>query len=310
MMRDTPKVSIVCAFLNGAAFIAETVESVLAQTVQDFELILVDDGSTDPSREMAKAWAAERPGQVRYLEHPGHQNRGLSASRNLGIAAATGHYVAFVDADDVWTPTKLAEQLAILEAHPEAAMVCGVVCYWNSWRGGEDRIVPSGCNIDQVTLPPDALLQLYPLGKAAAPCPSDLLVKRSVVDMLGGFESHFEGPLQLYEDQGFLAKLYLQAPVIFSSTQTLYYRQHPHSIVAEVTRSGKYRQVRGYFLAWLDQYVTGREQTPEVVRRALRRALRPYRHPRIYGLIDLPRRTARSLRDRLRSTRQQASATR
>ncbi len=309
-MGDAPKVSVVCAFLNGAAFIAETVQSVLAQTVQDFELILVDDGSTDSSREMAKAWAAERPGQVRYLEHPGHENRGLSASRNLGIASATGQYLAFVDADDVWTPTKLAEQLAILEAYPEAAMVCGVVCYWNSWMGGEDRIVPSGCNIDQVTLPPDALLQLYPLGKAAAPCPSDLLVKRAVVDSLGGFESHFEGPLQLYEDQGFLAKLYLQAPVIFSSTLTLYYRQHPHSIVAEVTRSGKYRPVRGYFLTWLESYVAGRPQTPYTVRRALTRALRPYRYPQVYSLLDLPRRTARGLRDRLRLAGQKDSAAR
>lgn len=296
MMADGPKVSIVCAFLNGAAFIAETVRSVFDQTVQDFELILVDDGSTDASRDMAKGWAAERPGQVRYLEHPGHENRGLSASRNLGIAAATGLYMAFVDADDVWTPTKLAEQLALLEAHPDAAMVCGKVCYWNSWRGGEDVIVPSGCNLDRVTYPPEASLKLYPLGKAAAPCPSDLLVKRSVVNALGGFEAHFEGPLQLYEDQGFLAKLYLHAPVIFSSTLWLYYRQHSHSIVAEVTRSGKYRQVRGYFLAWLEGYVADRPQTPEAMRRALTRALRPYRHPRLYGLIDLPRRIARGVR--------------
>ena len=83
-----PLVSVVTIFLNGEPFIGEAIESVLAQTFRDFELLLVDDGSTDGSTALARARAEREPGRVLYLEHEGHANRGMSASRNLGIEHA------------------------------------------------------------------------------------------------------------------------------------------------------------------------------------------------------------------------------
>ena len=67
---------------------------------------MVDNGSTDRSTDIALQYAAHYPGRVRYLEHAGHQNRGMSASRNLGIKNAAGAYIALLDADDVWLPQK------------------------------------------------------------------------------------------------------------------------------------------------------------------------------------------------------------
>src|SRR5215218_6539451 len=95
----TSLVSIVTNFLDAERFIQETIKSVFAQTYENWELLLVDDGSTDGSTQIALQYSKQYPEKVRYLEHPGHQNRGASASRNLGMVHARGEYIAFLDAD-------------------------------------------------------------------------------------------------------------------------------------------------------------------------------------------------------------------
>ena len=286
-----PRVSVITIFYNAADFLGEAIASVLAQEIQDFELLLVDDGSTDASSAIAQGCATREPDRVRYLYHPGHANRGMSASRNLGIREARGEFVAFIDADDRWRPSKLSEQLAIFDRHPQVDACCGAVNYWRSWAGGSDEIVLTGHVQNHPIAPPEAMLALYPLGRAAAPCPSDLMVRRSTALALGGFEESFLGPLQMYEDQAFLAKLYLEGVVYFDARCWLDYRRHDASCVAAVTRAGGYDEVRHHFLEWLETYLAERPrlQHPAVMR-ALDSALFPYRHP-----VGKPLRTARKL---------------
>ena len=294
MAHRAPAVSVVVIFLDEERFLEEAVESVLGQTFDDWELLLVDDGSTDASTETARRYAEGGAGRVRYLEHPGHENRGMSATRNLGVAHARGRYVAFLDADDVWEPNKLAEQVAILDAHPEVGMVCGASLYWRSWTGApgdEDVAVAVGGPPDRATPPPGLSLALYPLGDGAAPCPSSLVVRRDVLARVGGFEEHFRGANQLYEDQGFLAKVYLAAPVYVASACWDRYRQHPDSCVAEVTRAGRYHEVRRYFLEWFEGYLAARPSDP-AVDAALRRALAPYRRSAVARVLEDARRRA------------------
>jgi glycosyltransferase involved in cell wall biosynthesis len=293
MLEPDPRVSVVIPFHNGAPFLDETIASVLAQTWSDFELLLCDDGSIDGSTDTAKEWATRHPEQIRYLEHPGHDNRGASPTRNMGLAAARGDLVALLDADDVWRPTKLADQIAIMDAHPEVGMVCGAARYWASWNGGQDEVVTSGHAQNRVVHPPEASLAVYPLGSAPAPCPSDLLLRRAAVEAIGGFEERFIGARQLYEDQAFLSKVYLTWPVFFSSSLWLDYRLHEDSCVASVNREGLYDEVRLDFLDWFQTYLRDRAETPRAVRLAVARALLPYRHPYFHRLGRVVKRAIR-----------------
>lgn len=279
---DAPRVSVITIFLNGERFIEEAIESVLGQDYDSFELILVDDGSTDGSTVIARTYAERYPHRVRYLDHPDHANRGMSASRNRGLGVARGDYITFIDADDVWRTNKLTEQVAIMDAHPEVGMLCGAVRYWGSWNGGQDVTVRTG-HVSNVVVPaPQASLALYPLGAAAAPCPSDMMLRADLVASLGGFEEQFKG---MYEDQAFLAKLYLAAPVFFSDCVWLDYRQHDASSVAQANAKGRYDEVRRYFLDWFEAYLSKQPRVDPAVSESLRRALRPYRHPFLHGAI-------------------------
>ncbi len=112
-MTDIPAVSVITPVWNAAATLEATVASLRAQTRGDWEMLLVDDGSTDGSSALAAALAAQEP-RIRLLG--GAVRRGPAAARNEGIRAARGRYVAFLDADDLWYPQKLARQIGYMEA--------------------------------------------------------------------------------------------------------------------------------------------------------------------------------------------------
>jgi len=113
-----PKVSVIIPVYNGERFIAQAVDSVLNQTYRDFELIVVDDGSTDKTAEILKSYGS----QIIYIYQP---NRERSAARNTGIRHAQGEYLAFLDADDVWLPHKLQRQVQLLDQASEVGLVYG-----------------------------------------------------------------------------------------------------------------------------------------------------------------------------------------
>lgn len=261
-----PAVSVIMAFLNGEPFIAEAIDSVLEQSWRDLELILVDDGSTDTSRMVADRYAAADP-RVRVIAHPGNVNRGLSASRNAGIVVARAPRIAFIDADDRWPPTKLAEQQAIMDSHPEISLLAGSARYWRSWAGGTDDVKLVGTVRDRIIEPPDALLTTYPLGRAEAPGTSGFLVSADALARVGGFEEAFTG---MYEDQAFLAKIYLRERVFFSSRCWFDYRQHDGSMLAGNLRHGGYVAVRRRFLDWFESYLAMRPPVDRRIERSIR----------------------------------------
>jgi glycosyltransferase involved in cell wall biosynthesis/peptidoglycan/xylan/chitin deacetylase (PgdA/CDA1 family)/SAM-dependent methyltransferase len=274
-MSEKPLVSGITIFFNGESFFQEAIESVLAQTYDRWELLLVDDGSTDRSTEIAQRYSMQYPGKIRYLEHEHHQNRGMSAARNLGSRHARGKYIAFLDADDVWLPQKLERQVAILESQPRAGMVYGRTEYWYSWTGiAEDRerdYVPDlGIPQDAIVEPPTLLTLLYPLGQKTAPCLCSLMIRSDVIKKIGGFEESF---MDYYEDQAFLTKVYLTERVFVSGGCWDRYRQHPASCSAIVNQNGQHDFLRHRFLEWLKEWLRMKKVTDSKVWKMIDAAL-------------------------------------
>ena len=290
-MSETPLVSTVVIFLNEERFLGEAVESVLAQTYPHWELLLCDDGSTDRSSEIASEYARRYPGRIRYLDHPGHENRGLSAARTLGVEHSRGELIAFLDGDDVWLPHKLERQVEILREQPHAGMIYGDTMFWFSWTGDSAdaaRDVPTetGFDIDVLVLPPTLLVR-YLEDEEAYPCVCSVLVRRQVIDEVGGLESEYRGGSQ---DMVFNTKVFLHAPVYVSRECWALYRQHPNSFWARMRQQGLYADdgrphaTRHKYLDWVEGYLDRKRIDCPDVRRALDRALWPYRHPRLYEI--------------------------
>lgn len=116
-MHSTPYVSIIIATFNREKLLREAIHSVFAQTYQNFELIIIDDGSTDNTSSMIKEFTDSR---LHYQHLP---NQGRSKARNVGLSLAKGKYITFLDSDDLYHPEKLALQTAYLDAHPETGMI-------------------------------------------------------------------------------------------------------------------------------------------------------------------------------------------
>ena len=221
-------VSVVMIFLDGQRFIEEAIESIYDQTYGHWELLLVDDGSHDDSPDIARGLARADPDRVRYLRHPGGLNRGMSASRNLGVANARGQYIAFLDSDDVFLPEKLERTVKILESEPTAAMVFGRTKYWFSWSdqpgvAGSDSLSWLDVGLDRLVRPPE-LVAAFIDRRAATPAICGVLLRRQVFERSGGFEERFRG---MFDDQVFFYKVCAREPVFLTSEVLDLYRQHP-----------------------------------------------------------------------------------
>jgi len=125
-----PKVSVIIPTYNRAHLVSRAIHSVLDQTYQDFELVVVDDGSTDNTYEVVKGFNDQR---ISYIRH--QQNKGCAAARNTGINATRGEYIAFQDSDDEWLPRKLEKQMKFFSNAPDEV---GVI-YTDMWRIHEER---------------------------------------------------------------------------------------------------------------------------------------------------------------------------
>jgi glycosyltransferase involved in cell wall biosynthesis len=271
-------VSVVVNFLDAERFLEETIASVYAQSYQAWELLLIDDGSTDGSTAIARRHAALDPGRVRYLEHPGHENRGASAARNLGIAEAQGELIAFLDSDDVWLPQRLQRSVELFDTHPTAAMVYGESEYWYSWAGSPggfpDRVQPHGFDADRIVGAPELLIR-YLTHTAALPCTNSITVRRVAAQACRGFVSSFRG---MHDDQAFLARICLRHEVYVAHECWDRYRQHDASLCAQSAKRGEVAESQRAYLAWLHEFLEEQGMRGTRVWEALRYAERVQRH--------------------------------
>jgi glycosyltransferase involved in cell wall biosynthesis len=301
LMANEPLVSVVIAFLNARKYIQEAIDSVLAQTYRHWELIVVDDGSTDGSSEIAASLVKKANGRIHYYDHPGHRNLGISASRNVGIRRATGELIATLDGDDVWLPQKLDQQIAILNANRDAAMVYGDTLQWRSWNAelhhGKEDTVPTFRLKPERSYAAPQLVRMIVRGRIPAPSMSSICFRRELFERTGGFEETFPA---MYEDQVFMAKVFLHETVYVSSQMWDKHRLHPESCVAVSDKNNRSFAAREAYLMWVQQYIRSQKFTDTTTVRAVEDALWDIHHPTITRMRSImrsiPERSLRILR--------------
>jgi len=203
--------SVVIPLYNKAAYIDQAVRSILSQTVKDFELIIVDDGSTDDSVRRVEKYTDDR---IRLIRQ---DNQGVSAARNKGVAESKEDYIAFLDADDVWLTDFLKKISDLIVRYPGAGMYATSYCYYTS-GGREWPIRIHGLPKDfKEGLLPNFFKTLY---KGTLPfTTSSVCVPRIVLSEVGGFP---EG-LQYTEDIYVWSKIVLQYPIAFTTATGIKY---------------------------------------------------------------------------------------
>jgi glycosyltransferase involved in cell wall biosynthesis len=271
------RVSIVTPFLDAALHLGAAIDSVRAQTVPDWELLLVDDGSTDGGSSLA-ACAAARDRRIRYIPSPPSRPGGAAAARNRGIALAHGDFVAFLDADDLLEPYMLATTLDAFDRHPSAAMVFGPTLWWHPDDSRPPWLEPTDGRAGRLHRPPSLLASLILLLEGQVPCTCSVLVRRSVLDAVGGFEERFH----LYEDQTLWVKIFRHYDVFVTPVCLSRYRQHAASASARATSEGEYHRMgahpaRAHFLKWVETYLNAGPPPSLGLALALRLAMAPYR---------------------------------
>lgn len=168
-------VSVLIPVYKGAAFVAQAIESALAQTYEDVELVIVNDGSPDDSRRVIEPYVSSP--KVKYVEKP---NGGVASARNAGLRSATGTYVGFLDQDDVWYPSKLSRQVAVLDRRPNVALVHSDVTYVDADGNQLPRDPYFPAKVE------GSCFARFFMANPVMTCTA--LVRRSVIDAAGGFD--------------------------------------------------------------------------------------------------------------------------
>jgi len=211
-MDRKPSISVIIPVYNRERFLAETIKSVLAQTLPPTEIIVVDDGSTDMTAQVVANLADIAHVPIRYAYQT---NQGPAAARNTGLAIAKGDFIAFQDSDDCWTTEKMAVQLSLIQRYANSVAVVGytqVICE------------PGTRNVSKkVTTRPGLILLLQAS-----------LFRRTLFDLIGGFEHE----LRIAEDiSWFMRVLELPVEIVIHSDIVVAYRRHDDNLTGSLQNS-------------------------------------------------------------------------
>jgi glycosyltransferase involved in cell wall biosynthesis len=219
-----PKVSVIIPAYNRLPMLKEAVDSALAQDFEDFELIVVDDGSTDGTADEMKRYG----GRVRLLRHP--ENRGVSAARNRGILNAKGKYIAFLDSDDLWVKGKLKIQVAFLEDNPHYP-----ICYTDEiWIRRGKRVNPKNKHAKYSGWIFEKCLPLCIIS------PSSAMMRKTLFSKVGLFDE----ALPVCEDYDLWLRISARFPIFFIKRKLIVKRGgHPDQLSQRSWGNDRYRVI-------------------------------------------------------------------
>jgi glycosyltransferase involved in cell wall biosynthesis len=215
-------VDVIIPSFNAAKYLPAAIESVISQTFDDWQILLVDDGSTDNTAEIVVPFLDRLGSKIRYIKQ---DNRGVSAARNTAILASTAEFLALLDADDMWLPCRLTESLKVLAERPQAGLSYGLIRsidpegrLGSPWAGNrrhaEGRIAP----------------YIY-MRSVELPSPS-ITLRRKCIDKVGAFDES----LRVTEDRDLWLRIALQYEVAFVPRILALYRVSPSSLSTDPNR--------------------------------------------------------------------------
>lgn len=266
-MSHSDVVSVVVPCYNASTWIAGALGSVLSQDWPQLEVIVVDDGSTDQSADLVK----DQFPSVRVIRQP---NAGVAAARNTGIAAATGQWVAFIDADDWWLPGKLRAQMNLLSDRPDARMACTA---WQGWPSEDAEPSPALLELlrqAKTWTGSTASGWIYPdLLTGCCVWTSTVLARTDFLRHLGGFDTG----LKVGEDYDLWLRASRQTPILRVQRPMALYRLHPHSLTKQTPSRNYEAEVVGRALRqWGYASPDGRRAHAGEVARSLARTWHTY----------------------------------
>jgi glycosyltransferase involved in cell wall biosynthesis len=210
---DSPTVTVVIPTYNRRDLIGETLDSVFAQTFRDFEVVVVDDGSTDGTPERLRPLAEQ--GRIRYIRQ---KNAEQAAARNRGLEEARGEFIAFLDDDDLWPPDKLQWQVEALRERPDAVLV----------YGEERQLHPDGRHVRRSVAWPDGDVYAQFRLRNWITTPGQTLIRADALREIGGFDA----AIWRSEDWDLYIRLARRGPFIFRPVVALDYRVQPNHSAA------------------------------------------------------------------------------
>lgn len=271
-MRNNPMVSAIIPTYNRGNVVCEAIDSVLQQNYPHLEVIVVDDGSKDETQEKLKAYG----NKIRVVTQ---ENAGPAVARNRGIAVSRGDLIAFLDSDDLWLPSKLERQVALLQRAGESVpcCLCNIMMRWLDREIASFDVawlnppVEEGVwlNVDEV------LATRFVLFNQA------IVIRREVLERIGGFDES----LRFYEDYDLPLRLSLEGPWAFVREPLVIWRQTKGSLISEVPE--KTVQLAGMMVQVLERQLTKVKDGPQyaslriILSRELKRARRHLRLARM-----------------------------
>lgn len=230
-MNNLPKITVITASYNYENYIAETIESVIGQTYQNWELIVADDGSKDNSVQIIQEFC-NKDSRIKLITHKNNANKGLPETVKFALENATGEYVAFLESDDIWHKDNLQEKIQALEKYPNADFIFNGVEYF----GDEEMVQSCLPNYNNMR---KELLEEKNAGK--------ILEKMGLCNLVPTFscvmartevlkECSFDTPYNAYLDWWLWYQIFYNGEVIYLDKKLTYWRMHQKSYIQRVDR--------------------------------------------------------------------------
>jgi len=230
MRLEKPHITVVIPLYNKADYIQDTLQSVLNQSFQDFEIIIIDDGSTDTSLEKAKAIEDKR------IQIISVKNQGVSKARNLGISKANSTFIAFLDADDLWLKNHLEQLVSLKKAHPN----CGM--YTNAYKKMQDgKTIPTTFDSSYSGVVHDYFEASFIVSLAHS---SAIMISKHVFDKIGVFNVNITHT----EDVDLWIRIALNFPIAFNGEVTVIYQLDTIQNTSQIAmKKRKYLDLDSYY---------------------------------------------------------------